>query len=163
MARACMKTEIVGVSDPGLALQGAAPQQQTIVLVEDDDFVRNVACEVLRFSGYEVLPAPNAAQAKRVFIDAQGRIALLLTDIMLPDRPGYELALELRSLQSTLKVILISGYPKGRVIAQSPENGFTYLEKPFPAEGLLQKVRLVLREERLAARDQLATGVAAGR
>jgi DNA-binding NtrC family response regulator len=127
----------------------------TILLVEDEDFVREVAREVLSLSGYHVLEARTAAEALRIFRKRADEVGLLLTDVVLPGRSGRELSRELRAARAGIKTILISGYPdkefaKGRV--EEPE--LFYLPKPFSAETLVNTIREVLQESK---------GVLAGR
>jgi two-component system cell cycle sensor histidine kinase/response regulator CckA len=139
---------------PGLALKAKAPKakaqarneersRQTILLVEDEDFVREVACEVLLFAGYQVLAARNATEALQRFAENR-KVALLLTDVALPGRSGSDLARELRTAQPGLKTILTSGYPQRQLPRAAPERGVLYLAKPFSAEALMQAVRRAL-------------------
>ena len=147
MERRHVESEAVTASESRLGLQNTIVSAGAILLVEDEDFVRNVTCEILRFAGYEVLAARTAADAARVFREQPASIALLLADVVLPDRNGSELAGELRAMQSELKVMLISGYPRARISSLlGPESGFSYLEKPFSAETLVRKISEVLQE-----------------
>jgi two-component system cell cycle sensor histidine kinase/response regulator CckA len=154
VARANTESDMAPVAQAGLARKEDDPRQ-TILLVEDEDFVRKVTCEVLRFAGYEVLPARNAIEAAAIFAHWKQRVALLLSDVVLPGRTGGELARELRAIDPALKVILISGYPQGR-LSTPPAREFQYLEKPFSATTLMQKVWLVLHDQ-YAATPQSAT------
>jgi PleD family two-component response regulator len=88
---------------------GVAPRPLTILLVEDEGFVREVACLVLESAGYRVLSTRNAAEAKREFRSCAEGIELLLTDVVLPGRDGLALANDLRALCPTLKTIFMSG------------------------------------------------------
>src|SRR5882672_5632912 len=87
----------------------------TILLVEDEAFVREVAGEILRSEGYRVLTAPNALDAMRAFRRAAGRFDVLITDVVLPGRSGLDLAQEMTALCPGLKTICISGYPQHAV------------------------------------------------
>jgi DNA-binding NtrC family response regulator len=119
--------------------------------VEDDAFVRNVAYEILRLAGYRVLAARNAADAVCAFRGHPDRVQLLLTDVVLPDRDGCDLALELGKIESGLKAIFISGYPENSVTRQELQHPhWLYLPKPFSALPLLQKVK--------EARNELSMG-----
>ena len=82
----------------------------TILLVEDEGFVLNVTYEILCSAGYRVLPARNAGEAVRAFRSHAEGVQLLLTDVVLPDRNGCDLALELATTGG-VKAIFISGYP----------------------------------------------------
>jgi CheY-like chemotaxis protein len=85
------------------------PRARTILLVEDEGFVREVTCKVLQSAGYEVLSSCNAAEAKRKFRRCAAGVELLLTDVVLPGRDGLALANELRALCPSLKTIFMSG------------------------------------------------------
>jgi CheY-like chemotaxis protein len=115
--------------------------------VEDNAFVRDVACEVLRSAGYPVLAARNAGDAVRAFRGHTDRVQLLLTDVVLPDRDGCDLALELGTGESGLRAIFISGYPENCITRKGiPHPGWFYLPKPFSAVPLLRKVEEALGE-----------------
>ncbi len=112
---------------------------QTILFVEDEAFVRNVTCEVLRSAGYQVLTAQNAAEAIRLYDARHSEVELLLTDVVLPGENGRALAGRLRRRDPDLKVLLVTGYaePTGTKGAAAEE----FLAKPFSAEVLLKRVR----------------------
>lgn len=141
--------------DPGApagpALFSPAPASNslvpTILLVEDEAFVRQVAGEILSLEGYRVLAARNATDAIRAFRAHPEEVQLLLTDVVLPDRNGCDLALELVSISGDVKAIFISGYPENPITRKGlPRPGWFYLPKPFSATSLLQKVKEVLNE-----------------
>ena len=87
-------------AEPSVCVLVAVPNRPipTILLVEDEAFVREVACEILRVAGYRVLPARNAAEAVPAFLAHREEVQLLLTDVVLPDRNGRDLAFELVTL-----------------------------------------------------------------
>ena len=87
----------------------ALPSPGTILLVEDEDFVREAAFQILQAAGYRVLKARNAAEALRMFHQYGREIELLLTDIVIPGRNGGELAHDLKAMHQGLKIIFISG------------------------------------------------------
>ena len=120
--------------------------RNTILVVEDEAFVREAACDILEGEGYRVLRAGNAAEAQAAFRLRQGSVQLLLSDVVLPDQNGPALAKDLRLACPTLKTIFISGYPENTVTRYSLGNGqMSYLPKPFSAESLLGKVRQALQ------------------
>jgi len=123
----------------------------TILLVEDEAFVRDVACQILCSAGYQVLAARNAADAVRTFRYHAGAVQLLLTDVVLPDRNGCDLALELVK-GGCVKAIFISGYPENSITQKGLQHpGWSYLPKPFSAAALLQKVKEVLNDSPIQA------------
>jgi two-component system, cell cycle sensor histidine kinase and response regulator CckA len=125
------------------------PQLPTILLVEDEAFVREVTREILGSSGYRVLPARNAAEAVMAFRRFPGEVQLLLTDLVLPDRDGCKLAQELAALSGRVRAIFISGYPENCVTRKGLQRpGWSYLHKPFSSASLLQKIQDVLNQER---------------
>lgn len=120
----------------------------TILLVEDEAFVREVTGDILESAGYRVLKARNAAEALRAFRQYQKIVRLLLTDVVLPGQNGRDLANDLRAICPNLRTIFISGYPENAVTQHGlPEDGMFYLPKPFSLESLTRKVRQVLEQE----------------
>jgi two-component system, cell cycle sensor histidine kinase and response regulator CckA len=115
---------------------------ETILLVEDEAFVREVTGEVLRSAGYEVLIARNAAEAAGVYSARLGGVELLLSDVVLPGENGRALARRLRRENPELKVLLVTGYAD-QMGLQGAQNGADEecLAKPFSTEVLLRRVR----------------------
>jgi two-component system cell cycle sensor histidine kinase/response regulator CckA len=123
----------------------AAPKLSTILLVEDEGFLREVACKVLESAGYRVLSTRNAAEAKRRFRSCAEGIELLLTDVVLPGRDGIALANDLQTICPTLKTIFMSGYPENAVtLTGLHKQQGVYLHKPFSTESLIGMIRRVL-------------------
>jgi len=125
--------------EPSLTSLGGS---ETILLVEDDDPVREVAREVLERSGYRVLAVPNGDHALRTIETHAGSVHLLVTDIIMPRMNGYEVASNLTSRCPEIKVLFVSGYadvPDAVWDRQAP-----LLRKPFTGDLLLQAVRYVL-------------------
>jgi CheY-like chemotaxis protein len=118
-----------------------AGESRTILLVEDETFVREVASEVLRAAGYRVLTAKSAAEAVRIFENGFD-IDLLLTDVVLPGETGRVLAERLRRANPQLPVLLATGY--GEQMAR--ETSEECLAKPFSSEDLLGRVRQLLEK-----------------
>ena len=120
------------------ALGGA----ETILLVEDEAFVREVTREVLQAAGYRVLTAKNAAEAMELYDQRGDEVELLLTDVVLPGETGRALACRLRRESPRLKILLVTGYTKqmGRRETEADE----CLPKPFSTEALLLRVRQLL-------------------
>jgi DNA-binding response OmpR family regulator len=115
---------------------------ETVLFVEDEQFVRGIATDVLRFAGYRVLVARDAVEALRSYEGQLGEVDLLVTDVVLPGESGHALALKLRREHPRLKILLISGYAEQMLnVAIGSEE---CLAKPFTVDGLLRKVRQVL-------------------
>jgi two-component system cell cycle sensor histidine kinase/response regulator CckA len=131
---------------------------ETILLVEDDAFVRDVTVEVLRSAGYEVLIAKNAAEAAGVYSARPGGVKLLLSDVVLPGENGRALARRLQRENPELKVLLITGYAEQMGLQgvqeqeQEEEQGEDEeqcLAKPFSTDILLRRVRRMLHRAEL--------------
>lgn len=114
----------------------------TILLVEDEAFVREVTCEILRASGYEVLSARSAVEAEKIYEERGSEVSLVITDIVLPAETGIALAAALRQQNKDLKVIFVTGYSEqARKISKQE-----LLAKPFSASILLGRVRRLLND-----------------
>lgn len=118
---------------------------KTILLVEDEDFVRQVTAEVLRSAGYCVLSARNAHEAGELFDCCGGGIELLLCDLMLPGESGGDLAIRLKRRRPTIKVLFVTGY--GERIEQAQEEGFSCLPKPYSSAALLEQIGELIGSE----------------
>jgi CheY-like chemotaxis protein len=120
---------------------------ETVLVVEDVAAVRTVACEMLARHGYRVLEAPDGDTALRLAAKHQGQIHLLLTDVVMPDVSGRELADQLAALRPGLRVLFMSGYTDDAVVRHGVlQEGIAYLQKPFTPDTLARKVRRVLDE-----------------
>ncbi|HXE89372.1 MAG TPA: PAS domain S-box protein [Terriglobales bacterium] len=134
---------------------GAEPRTQprargteTILLLEDDHGLRELAVRVLRSSGYTVLEAGNGEQAERVCREHSGDIHLLLTDVVMPGQSGPEVARRLSPVRPAMKVLYISGYAPNAIVEQGTLGpGAAFLHKPFTPSALLEKVQQVLESQ----------------
>jgi DNA-binding NtrC family response regulator len=118
---------------------------ETVLIVEDDDSLRNLARKILELYGYSVQEAENGEDALRVSEKYDGQIDLLLTDVVMPKMSGRETAERLQPLYPQMKVIYMSGYTDNAIVHHGVlEPGLNFLEKPFSPEGLARKVREVL-------------------
>jgi signal transduction histidine kinase len=118
---------------------------ERILLVEDEPNVRRIARRILERNGYTVLEASNGAEALRVLERRQEPIALVLTDLVMPEMGGRELASKLRIVSPTSRVLFMSGYTEDAVLRQSVmEPGAIFLDKPFTFDTLIRKVREAL-------------------
>jgi two-component system, cell cycle sensor histidine kinase and response regulator CckA len=123
---------------------GSTRGSETILLVEDEDAVRSVAARVLGNQGYTVVQAANGEEALGRLDDLEGRIDLILTDVVMPDMGGLELAGRVRERRPDLKVLYMSGYAEGDKLQPKMNSEHSFLQKPFSAESLMLKVREVL-------------------
>src|SRR4051812_36051783 len=88
----------------------AAPGPVTVLVVDDEDGVREYVRRVLELAGYAVLPAGCPREAERLFRADPGRVALVLTDVVMPGRSGPELARDLRAIRPGVPVLFMSGF-----------------------------------------------------
>jgi PAS domain S-box-containing protein len=120
---------------------------ETVLVVEDQDAVRAFAAAALRQSGYDVLEAADGNEAIAVAERHQGRLHLLLTDVVMPGMNGKELSERLKELRPNLKVVLISGYTADVIAHRGVlDPGVAFLHKPFSPEELTAKVREALTD-----------------
>ena len=119
--------------------------RETILLVEDEEPVRNLLKEILRESGYTVLEAPDGGEALALLSRPGQKVHLILSDVVMPKMGGRDLADQVSSLHPEIKVLLISGYPETALGQQDEtEGGLPFLYKPFTPYDLTNKVRSVL-------------------
>lgn len=128
-----------GAGDEGDPRSGRG---ETVLLVEDEEMVREPARRLLSQRGYSVLAAADAEQALRLVAAHHGPVDLLLTDVVMPGRSGKELAEQVCDDRPGCRVIFMSGYSQDVIAHQGVlEPGVTLLEKPFSADALLGAVR----------------------
>jgi len=124
------------------AAQGGS---ETILLVEDEDVVRGLARKILEQSGYHVLDARNGADALRISGEHLEAIDLLLTDVVMPEISGKEIAERLTSLRPTTRVLFMSGYTDQAIVHHGVIDAqVEFIQKPFTPAALVRKVRAVL-------------------
>ena len=113
--------------------------------MEDEEIVRELVCQVLSEHGYEVLCASNGAEALQISAARRGPIALLVTDVVMPQIGGLELARRLLTLRPDLKVLYVSGYSEDDMSEQGVlSEEMEFLEKPFTPQAITRKVREIL-------------------
>lgn len=118
---------------------------ETVLLVEDDDAVRNLAREILVENGYTVLEAVQGEDALDISRRHEGKIDLLLTDVVMPEISGRQLAEQLVMERPDIEVIYLSGYSYNAIAHHGVlEPGVTFIQKPFSPAILLQKIRSLL-------------------
>ena len=118
---------------------------ETILVVEDEPAVRELTCVLLEDAGYTVLESSGVEDAMETAKDAQRKIDLLLTDVVMPRLDGRELANQMVSLRPDLKVLYMSGYSDDVILHRGVlTHGAVLVQKPFTKRTLLQKVREML-------------------
>ena len=117
---------------------------EVILLVEDEDAVRKLARMILETSGYKVLDARNGQEGLALCETHEGPIDLLVSDVVMPELGGRELAESALKLRPGLKVLFMSGHTQDVVLKEGVEKGTAFLQKPFMPVALAQKVRETL-------------------
>jgi two-component system cell cycle sensor histidine kinase/response regulator CckA len=130
---------------PVKAPQKEAGGCETVLLVEDEESVRELVRVTLTARGYKVLEAENGECGLRIADDFKERIDILITDVVMPGMGGRELAKRLVSLRPGINVLYLSGYTEDAVVTQGVLGpGTAFLQKPFTLQNLAKKVREVL-------------------
>ena len=133
-------------SEPvGHAAKSPQRGQATILLVEDEPAILKITKRMLEKFGYNVLPTGTPGEAMQVAREHQGEIELLVTDVVMPEMNGRDLAKNVLSLYPEIKRLFMSGYT-AEVIAHQGilEEGVAFIQKPFSVEEMVSKVRQVL-------------------
>jgi two-component system cell cycle sensor histidine kinase/response regulator CckA len=134
------------ISEEKRSVSAATPSggTETILLVEDEDALRELTCNLLAGSGYKVLDAASPDEAMEIATRHPGPIHLLLSDVVMPGMNGPNLAQKLAAIRPEMKVVYMSGYTGFRH-GQGPEANAILLPKPFKRETLLRKLHDALR------------------
>ena len=118
---------------------------ETILIVEDEELVRQLTSEALEALGYKVLAAGHPAEAVKMREEYQGAVHLLLTDVVLPQMDGKRLFDLLAPLFPEMRVLYVSGYTENAIVHHGVlEPGVQFLQKPFTVAALARKVREIL-------------------
>jgi PAS domain S-box-containing protein len=135
--------EAEGPATPARVARG----NETILLVEDEVDVRRFVREMLRSEGYSVVEARDQSDAITLFGSADEQFDLVLTDVVMPNMSGPELADRLRGLRPDVKILFMSGYPRDE-FEKNPKRGETvhFIQKPLSSKILAEKVRGILDE-----------------
>lgn len=118
---------------------------ETVLLVEDEEMVRDMAKEILQESGYQVLEAKHGHEALLIAEQHHGPIHLMLSDVVMPQMSGRELAEQLTPLRREMKVLYMSGYTDDAIVHHGVlDEGMAFIGKPFTPNALAHKLREVL-------------------
>jgi CheY-like chemotaxis protein len=140
--------------EPAKAAPLQVPQEQrgeTVLVLEDEEVVRDLLCAVLRDAGYEVLCAAAPSEALEITRGHAAAIDLLVSDVILPEMHGPVIARMLTDLKPDMKVLFVSGYSENDISEQGVlEPGVEVLQKPFSQQELLLKIDAMLNEPAVA-------------
>lgn len=138
-------TDFVTTAEPKVNPLEAPQGQGTILLAEDEEMVRNLSREVLEACGYKVLTASNGQEAWELCRTFKGEIALLITDVVMPQMGGRQLAEAVVPIRPLMSVLYMSGYTDDAVLRHGVlDDEMPFLQKPFSPDALAQKVKEVL-------------------
>jgi len=123
----------------------AAGGSETVLLVEDEESVRELVRDTLLGKGYRVIEGANGEAGLTLAAEHHGTIDLVITDVVMPGMGGREMVNRLIETHPTIKVLYLSGYTEDTVVAEGAgESGIAFLQKPFTLLHLTRKVREVL-------------------
>jgi CheY-like chemotaxis protein len=145
----CFKVYLPRIDAPVSKAEEAAGDAmhgtETVIVVEDMAAVRAVTCEMLKRFGFTVYEAADGITALQIVEQLTGPIDLLLTDVVMPDINGRDLAARFQQLRPHMKVLFMSGYTDDAVVRHGIlQEGIAYLQKPFTPTSLVRRVREVL-------------------
>lgn len=127
---------------------------QTVLLVEDEEAIRKLIFRILQNMGYRVLSTSTPTEAVHMAEEWGNKIDLLLTDVVMPEMNGRDLANRLQELNPDLKVLYMSGYTNNVIIHRGVlDNGINFISKPFSHKELAEKVNEVLKKGLFASED----------
>jgi two-component system, cell cycle sensor histidine kinase and response regulator CckA len=130
------------------AISSESGGSETVLLVEDEESVRQLVRETLESKGYKVLEAENGELGLRLAEGHNGTIHMVITDVVMPGISGRDLAKRLIEARPKIKVLYLSGYTEDAIVHPGVlETGTAFLQKPFTLQTLSRKVREVLRED----------------
>jgi CheY-like chemotaxis protein len=144
------------VGPAALGVDKAPRGTEVVLLVEDEDMVRALTRMILETNGYVVIEACNGREGLTMCETNDGPIDLLLSDVVMPELSGGELAEEAVKLRPEMKVMFMSGYTHDIILKEGVQHGTAFLQKPFTPVELAQKVRETLDAD---ARSGGATSV----
>ena len=144
--------EVVALKDKDKAKKKVRSADLTgtgrVLLVEDEDIVRSFAVRALKRQGYEVLEASSGVEALEVMAANEGRIDIVVSDVVMPEMDGPTMAIEMRRTNPSLKIIFVSGYPREHFdTTLGADKNFAFLPKPFSLPQLAAKVKEQLQLE----------------
>lgn len=137
-----MPREVVAATSP--SSRGSQPSRLVLV-VDDEQGLRDLLCRALRSGGYRTLEAGHGAEALELVENGSDRVDLVITDVVMPGMDGRELGRRLGQSRPNLPILYISAYEVNDIFRRgSPSTSALFLQKPFPPETLLSQVEQIL-------------------
>ena len=146
--------EVEEIARPQETTVTPARRSETVLIVEDEGAVRELASEFMKSAGYTVLAAQDGEEALALVARSEEQIQILLTDVVMPNMRGPELAKRLKALHPDLKVVYMSGYLEFNVGGGEFLDEAFFLQKPFSRHTLVRKVAEALSNERVVANSR---------
>jgi DNA-binding NtrC family response regulator len=134
--------------EPGKSVQRGPQSKETVLLIEDDEFVGALLGEMLQRLGYSVVTVGGGREALAILRRKSKPCHVVVSDLVLSDIEGHQVAQQIRELQPETKILLISGYGASDLMQgyETLPNGIAFLQKPFRASQLATKLRELLRQ-----------------
>jgi CheY-like chemotaxis protein len=118
-------------------------RQETVLIIDDEEFVRGAAAAALREGGFTVILAEDGLEGVECFRKNADEISCVLLDLTMPRLSGPEVLAQLRVIRPDVRVLLTSGYDQSTALADLPNKPTGFLNKPFTADRLIQQIRAV--------------------
>jgi CheY-like chemotaxis protein len=128
---------VAGEATPPVSIPGSAAGRGRVLVVDDDAAVRTSTMRMLRSLGYEVSTAANGAEAEALAGRRDRELDILVCDLAMPNKSGPEVAQAIRLVYPHIKVLFVSGYPRGSERELPAE---TFLQKPYDRDALARKL-----------------------
>jgi DNA-binding NtrC family response regulator len=142
-----LKSHQVGELENDMTLQAnsqTSHRRHSILLVEDEPFVREATASILERAGFDILLAENAIEAIKLYQGCPRGIDLVMTDMVLPGRTGLQLGQDLRQHSPGVAILLTSGYGNPEYEKDEPAAHTYFLAKPYSRRTLLEKIEKIL-------------------
>jgi two-component system cell cycle sensor histidine kinase/response regulator CckA len=137
--------EALKPAEPTMSQTDSRRGSETVLVVEDEEAVRILVCRVLESNGYRVLEAGHGAEALVICDEQKDPIHMLMTDLIMPDMSGKQLAERVSAQRPETKILFMSGYTDNAILHHGVlESGTNFLQKPFTPSTVVRKVRAVL-------------------
>lgn len=137
--------KVVTISKEKIRYEAEMPGSETILLVEDEESVRELTVKILEMNGYSVIEAEDGVEAFEIYKSGLYKIDLLITDVVMPRMSGRELTEKIKQLDPDIRVLFSSGYSDDRdMMRDADSKTIDFINKPFTSDELSRKIRYLL-------------------